>query len=96
VADRRDLLHDLSIIRSDRPSLLVAAAQVLFYLATDQQGLQCYGAHEEFRAHPEWHLRLDNGSMYLRASPINSKAHTATHAPMYIKATACPRELYLF
>jgi hypothetical protein len=39
--------------------------RVLFYLATDQQGLGCYGAHAEFMAHPEWHLKLDNGTVYL-------------------------------
>ena len=36
--------------------------RVLFYLATDQQGIRCYGANDEFLAHPEWHLKLDNGS----------------------------------
>ena len=36
--------------------------KVLFYLATDQQGIQCYGMNAEFQAHPEWHLKLDNGS----------------------------------
>ena len=44
---------------------------VLFYLATDQQGIGCYGANTEFMAHPEWHLKLDNGTVYLRdGSPI--------------------------
>ena len=37
-------------------------AKVLFYLATDQQGIRCYGAYDEFMAHPEWHMKLDNGS----------------------------------
>jgi len=37
-------------------------AKVLFYLATDQQGIQCYAANDAFASHPEWHMRLDNGS----------------------------------
>ena len=40
--------------------------KVLFYLATDQQGLSCYGANAEFMAHPEWHLKLDNGTTFLQ------------------------------
>lgn len=41
-------------------------AKVLFYLATDQQGNNCYGWNDEFLAHPEWHLKLDNGSACLQ------------------------------
>ena len=44
---------------------------MLFYLATDQQGINCYGANTAFTAHPEWHLRLDNGTVYRRnGAPI--------------------------
>lgn len=44
--------------------------KVLFYFATDQQGISCYGAHTEFLAHPEWHMKLDNGSFVDQHGPI--------------------------
>ena len=36
--------------------------KVIFYLATDQQGLNCYKCADTFNAHPEWWLKLDNGT----------------------------------
>ena len=47
------------------------AVKVLFYLATDQQGIRCYAANAEFSRHPEWHLKLDNGTTFLEnGSPV--------------------------
>lgn len=37
--------------------------KVIFYLATDQQGLSCYAANDEFMAHQEWWLRDDRGQV---------------------------------
>jgi len=39
--------------------------KVFFYLATDQQGIQCYAANSEFQAHPEWWLKDDNGNVVM-------------------------------
>ena len=36
--------------------------KVIFYLATDQQGIGCYKANDEFKVHPEWHLKDDKGT----------------------------------
>ena len=38
--------------------------KIFFYWATDQQGLRCYDANDEFLNHPEWHLKDDNGNVY--------------------------------
>ncbi len=35
--------------------------KVIFYWATDQQGISCYSAGETFAAHTEWHLKDDHG-----------------------------------
>ena len=29
-------------------------------------GANCYAWHGEFMAHPEWHVKLDNGTVYLQ------------------------------
>lgn len=34
--------------------------KIIFYWATDQQGISCYEAGKEWLAHPEWYLRDDN------------------------------------
>jgi hypothetical protein len=40
--------------------------KVFFYLATDQQGIRCYAANDEFLKHPEWWLKDDNGNVIVR------------------------------
>ena len=45
--------------------------KVFFYWATDQQGIHCYKAGDAFNKHPEWHLKDDEGNVYLeRGGPI--------------------------
>ena len=39
------------------------AIKVIFYLATDQQGLQCYAANDAFSANPSWWLKDDAGKV---------------------------------
>lgn len=39
------------------------ATKVFFYLATDQQGISCYAANDEFKSHPEWWLKDDHGNV---------------------------------
>eukprot|EP00040_Diaphanoeca_grandis_P028713 m.166681 g.166681 ORF g.166681 m.166681 type:complete len:442 (+) comp31437_c0_seq1:138-1463(+) len=43
---------------------------VLFYLATDQQGISCYSAGTTWAQHPEWYLKLDNGSVAKPKNPV--------------------------
>jgi hypothetical protein len=44
---------------------LKPSIKVMFYWATDQQGLHCYAANQTFAAHPEWWLRDDAGKYVL-------------------------------
>lgn len=37
--------------------------KVMFYLATDQQGLGCYAANDTMASHPEWWLKDDKGKV---------------------------------
>jgi hypothetical protein len=53
--------------------------KVIFYLATDQQGLNCYAANATFAAHPEWWLKDDKGTPIVRTrsyqlDPTNAEA----------------------
>eukprot|EP01043_Picozoa_sp_COSAG02_P075011 COSAG02_NODE_15270_length_1187_cov_1.486213_1_plen_301_part_01 len=50
-------------LKALKPSL-----KVLFYWATDQQGLRCYEANQTFAAHPEWWLKDDHGKYVLEGS----------------------------
>jgi hypothetical protein len=55
--------------------------KVLFYFATDQQGISCYGANAEWVKHPEWYLKLDNGSTFLQnGNPILDPTNAAAAA----------------
>ena len=47
-----------ALLKAAKPSI-----KVMFYLATDLGGLQCYRALETYRAHPEWWLRDDAGAL---------------------------------
>eukprot|EP00729_Bicosta_minor_P005885 gene5885-30384_t len=38
--------------------------KIFFYFATDQQGIDCYNAGEEYKAHPEFYLKDDHGNNY--------------------------------
>lgn len=49
--------HTAQQLKKRDPSI-----KVFFYWATDQQGIQCYGANEEWIAHPEWQLLNDDGT----------------------------------
>ena len=42
---------------------------MVFYLATDQQGINCYKANDEWLAHPEWHLKDDHGNVVNPSEP---------------------------
>ena len=39
------------------------AIKVLFYLHTDMVSLECYLAHTEYMARPDWHVRTDKGEL---------------------------------
>ena len=42
---------------------LTPGKKVIFYWATDQQGIGCYRANSTFGAHPEWLMKDDNGTV---------------------------------
>lgn len=53
-----------ALLKAAKPSI-----KVMFYLATDLGGLQCYAALHTYLAHPDWWLRDDAGAL------VNSSSH---------------------
>lgn len=53
-----------ALLKAAKPSI-----KVMFYLATDLGGLQCYAALHTYLSHPDWWLRDDAGAL------VNSSSH---------------------